>query len=364
MGMGSIIQSTPLLQTLKMNFPNAELVFITSASNKKLLEEIHVVDSIWLIRDDGFLSLISSMMKLLRNFFNKRIDIYLDLEVYSYFSTVLTAMSHARKKFGLYRLNDRIRSGVYGELMYYSSRVPVSEVYLQMSRSIPAEKNIEMLYPFPQLHNGVDGLNLHGIQSPFIVVNVNASELRVERRWGTDNFSSLINQLAEKFPDHTFVLSGVKNESSYVNEVIRQIQPTHRHRIIDVSSKLSIKEFMQLLSRCDLMITNDSGPMHLAFALNIRVVALFGPCSPEQYKISEKAVVIYQNVYCSPCVHLFLKPPCGGDNQCMKKISVERVRVTVENLLSGSNTSKEFMSNGHPDFIDTQGRPLGIMRRN
>ncbi|MFI5135949.1 MAG: glycosyltransferase family 9 protein, partial [Chitinophagales bacterium] len=331
--MGSIDQSTPLLQTLKQNFPEAKIIFITSSSNEELLEEIHMVDETWKLNDANAISLVSSLLGLISNFFKQRIDLYFDLEVYSYFSTLLTALSRSRRKFGLYRINERMRSSIYDDMMYYSSRFPVSEVYLQLARMIPVKETIESLYNFSETMNGKPLSEFAELKSPYVVVNVNASELRIERRWGAKNFSALINQLTKKFPDHTFVLSGSSGERTYVHEVVIQIKSELINRIIDLSGQLSIKQFLQLLSKSDLMITNDSGPMHLAFALNIRVVALFGPCSPEQYKISEKAVVIYQNVYCSPCVHLFLTPPCGGDNQCMKKISVSDVTSVAERVL-------------------------------
>ncbi len=66
--------------------------------------------------------------------------------------------------------------------------------------------------------------------------------------------------------------------------------------------------------------------MHIGFSLKKTAIALFGPCSPHQYGFAENAVCFYKNVYCSPCVHEFIIPPCSyGNNDCMKLISVEEV---------------------------------------
>lgn len=365
-GMGSVIQATPLLQTLRANFPDAELIFITSKANKELIGVLPMVSETWIIDDSTFSSLVSSVTKLLAKFFYRRIDLYFDLEVYSYFSTVLTFLSRAKRKFGLHRIEGHFRSGVYHHVIYYNNRIPVAQVYLQLSRMIPVSHISDVFYNFSPIiksnGNGAPEFPFR-ISSDFIVVNPNASELRVERRWGTQNFSSLINLLAGQFPSTQFVITGAANETKYVNEVMEGVQSEFHRRVIDSSGTLSLRQLIELISSARMMITNDSGPMHLAFALETPVIALFGPCSPEQYQISEKAVVIYQNVYCSPCVHLFLTPPCRGDNQCMKKISVERVVKAAQHVLSGSNQLPVLPVNGHPDYISSEGKPLGVMHR-
>lgn len=364
-GMGSVVQSTPLLHTLRANFPNAELIFITSRANKELIRLLPMVTETWSIDDRSIASFMSSVNRLLTNFFSRRIDLYFDLEVYSYFSTFLTFLSNAKRKFGLHRIEGRFRSGVYHHVIYYNNHIPVAQVYLQLARMIPVTSTVEVLYNFFQITNNNGSLDSKfpfQISSDFIVVNPNASELRVERRWGAQNFSVLINLLAGKFPSTQFVITGAANEIEYVKEVMTGIQSEFSSRVIDSSGKLSLKQLIGLISSCKMMVTNDSGPMHLAFAVEAPVVALFGPCSPQQYQISDKAVVIHQNVYCSPCVHLFLTPPCKGDNQCMKKISVERVLKAAEYVLTGSKQLPPSLLNGHPDFTNEQGHPLGVMR--
>ena len=72
-------------------------------------------------------------------------------------------------------------------------------------------------------------------------------------------------------------------------------------------------------------MTNDTGPMHIAFSCGTPTVALFGPASPIQYPGIKNTSIIYKDVYCSPCVHDFVIPPCNGDNICMKLITVSEV---------------------------------------
>ena len=82
------------------------------------------------------------------------------------------------------------------------------------------------------------------------------------------------------------------------------------------------------------MISNDTGPMHIAFAVNTKTIALFGPCSPLQYGDIHAVEIFYKHVHCSPCVHKYLRPPCHGDNICMKNISAGEVKNAVFRHLS------------------------------
>jgi len=192
---------------------------------------------------------------------------------------------------------------------------------------------------------------------------VNASDLRLERRWGNDNFASLIPMLQEHFPDYKIVLIGSKNEQQYVQELMSHLNTLHN--IINYAGKTTIDELIALIGNANLMITNDTGPMHIAFASKTKTVALFGPCTPSQYGNFERTNIIYHRVYCSPCVHEFAKPPCNGDNQCMQNITPDEVLIAVKNAVSNNlSPSPLFLKDdiiwrkmGDPNV------PLGIVSR-
>jgi ADP-heptose:LPS heptosyltransferase len=363
-GMGSIVQSTPMLLTLKKNFPEAELIFITSKSNAELIRLMPMVSETWIVNDSGFVSLFTSCLKLFGKFFSRRIDFWFDLEVYSYFSAVLASCSRARVKLGLHRPSSSWRAGIYHRYIQYNSRIPVSEVYLQMTRAVHATDEVHELYRFSMQGTGGTHRNPpSGLPAgEYIVVNPNASDLRRERRWGATRFSALINQLALQFPQLHFVITGSANEADNANEVVRHAGKEVLPRIINSCGKLTLWELIQTISAAKLMVTNDSGPMHLAFAVRTPVVALFGPCSPLQYKMNDRSHVIYKNLYCSPCVHWFLKSPCNGDNQCMKMIEVDEVSAACARALSGEGVQAT-ASGSEVKFLSPQNTVLGLIRR-
>src|SRR5258706_12905874 len=108
---------------------------------------------------------------------------------------------------------------------------------------------------------------------------------------------------------------GSASEAAWVNEIENKIDAGAKNQIMNIAGKISLPELFAAIHEAQLVITNDSGPMHIAYAMQKPVVALFGPCSPQQYGVNPNGIVICKNIYCSPCVHDFISPTCKGDDQ-------------------------------------------------
>ncbi|MFN5984345.1 MAG: glycosyltransferase family 9 protein [Fluviicola sp.] len=322
-GMGSIIQATPLLKTLRNRYPNAEIIFVTSIENEKIVSKITCINGAYILNDRSFFKLIGSSFSLIRRLIKFRADVYIDLEIYSNFSSIITTLSIAKERFGYYLRENRYRLGMYTHMMYFNTKAPISQTYLQFARLLSIDSVDDKLYEIEKNNS---------IQVEFdnyIVINPNASDLRYERRWPAENFIALSKKIAETRPELKQIYIGGPSESEYVKAITEQL--TDKPQIIDLSGKTSIDELIEILRKTQLLITNDTGPMHLASCLNSSVIALFGPCSPSQYGFGENVYVVYKNVYCSPCVHEFAHPPCKGNNQCMQLISVDEVYTLFAN---------------------------------
>jgi ADP-heptose:LPS heptosyltransferase len=325
-GMGSIIQATPLLSALKRQYPDAELIFVSTQANKTLLQRIGAIDTVVCLDDKSAWRLIQSIIRSLIFLIKRRPEIYIDLEIYSDFSTIFTLLTLSKNRFGYYLRSSTYRLGIYTHMMFFNPRVPISEVYMQMAR----------LLGYRDEKPGLDDLSQAKadpiINKPYILVNPNASDLRIERRWHKNNFAELIGILLEKYPGYTIVLIGSASEKAYTQSVASHISSPG---LINLAGSTSLDQLIQLIRDTHMLITNDTGPMHIAFATQTPTVCLFGPCSPEQYGIHPNAYIIYNKVYCSPCVHDFEIPPCKGDNVCMQKITLSDVTSQVERIIAG-----------------------------
>lgn len=353
-GLGSIIQAIPLLQSLKERYPDAELIFVTTKANQELIQQIPLIDQSILLDDGSVFKLIKNYPRFIAQLISSRIGVFVDLEIYSDFSSLTTTLSLAKNRLGYYLKASHYRLGVYTHMMYFNTRVPIAHTYLQMSRLLGAKE--------PTLINGSLSFdnqlfNKLRLNNKYILINVNASDLRIERRWGQKNFIALINTLKVNYPNHQLVLIGSPGERDYVASICDDIPSD---TVLNLAGQTSLKELLSVIKNASLVITNDTGPMHMASALGVSTVALFGPCSPDQYAVHNKVIPVYQNLYCSPCVHEFDVPPCHGDNQCMKQIRLESVMDAVVKALSDQSNS----TTSNIPFRAIDGTALGQVTRN
>ncbi len=145
------------------------------------------------------------------------------------------------------------------------------------------------------------------------------------KRWLPDRYAAVADELAKHF-NAKIVIFGSSNDLRTAEEVAAAMN--HPHTIL--AGRTTLGQLMGLIQEVGLLITNDSGPMHLAAALNIPQLAIFGSTSEVATgPLSPNAVVIKHPVECNPC---FLRE-CPTDFKCMKCISVERVLTEAQKIL-------------------------------
>lgn len=322
-GMGSIIQSTLLLAQIKNKFPTAKIIFITSEGNKEIAEKISLIDEILTVDDKGLANLLCSTNKLIKNLRQKRLQAFYDIETHSFFSAIVAMLSRASSVISMYGLNTKAKRNYADSSAYFNGKRKMNDVFAELCN---IKSNDAILYDFKtsaSLHS--PSLSDKIKEKKYVLININASSLRIERRWPLQNFRNLIVKLSGAFNNLNFVLTGSESEKEYVQKLVNALPEQVSSLTDNTAGLLNHYELIQLISRSELIITNDTGPMHLALAIQKPVVALFGPNNPDAYQFKTNDVVIYKNVSCSPCVHIHHKSPCNGNNICMKNISVDEV---------------------------------------
>ena len=154
-----------------------------------------------------------------------------------------------------------------------------------------------------------------GIQNPkWIAIQPGARW--PNKRWPAEYFAGLVRLLAQKFSDARFaVLGGAEDQP--LGEIIERVEP---ERCFNLCGQTSLLEMVEWVRLCDLMITNDTGPMHAAAALGKPLVALFGPTEPRRTgPYGQLDNVLRIDLPCSPC----LKSHCAYEkpNECLKALS-------------------------------------------
>jgi len=157
------------------------------------------------------------------------------------------------------------------------------------------------------------------------------------KRWYPDRFAVVARTLSARWGAKV-VLTGGPGETAIAADIERDLDSN----CLNLAGKTSVRELMALIKRCNFFITNDSGPMHLAAAFGVPLVAIFGSTDHSTtYPLSDSAIVVRESIDCAPC----MKRECPTDHICMKAVMPETViekalelqqTVTVHNSRSNS----------------------------
>ena len=160
---------------------------------------------------------------------------------------------------------------------------------------------------------------------PLILLNPGA-QYGAAKLWKAEYFAELADRLIEEH-HATVLISATPKERG----IVEQVRSNMRNTAIDLSDKgMTLGSLKEVIRRCDLMITNDTGPRHIAAALGVPVVTVFGPTHPqwtEIYYAKERQVAV--KVFCGPCQ----KKICPLDHRCMTRVTPAMVYDAAMQLL-------------------------------
>jgi ADP-heptose:LPS heptosyltransferase len=374
-GMGSILQATPLLNALKGRYPNAKLIFVTLRANQELLTRLSNVDEILALDDRNLIAMGVSIFWTIAALIRQRGDLYIDLEVYSGFASILALCAVTRNRLGFYRHSAAFKKGIYTHLVYFNTRMPVRQLYLQLGRvaGVPAGQS-ERTGPIriddhdrSAVRNVLNQSSGWQPEGPYIVVNPNASDLLLERRWPIECAIEAIDRLISL--ENHVVLMGAPNEARFVESIVEKLTPELQFRITNTAGRLTLGELFALLDGAACVLTNDTGPMHMAIALQRPTVCLFGPANPEHYGQELPFVeIFYARVFCSPCLYEAEVPPCNGNNICMQRIKPQAVVEAVQRLAKADFRELTSQRHGRLHCLPVisegpDGKPLAVVER-
>jgi heptosyltransferase-2 len=167
-----------------------------------------------------------------------------------------------------------------------------------------------------------------------IVIGINpGSTYGSAKRWLPERFAEVAQRLAERIGQDenaqvVVIILGAQGEESLGKDIAARING----RSVVLSGATTIRELMAVVKRCRLLITNDTGPMHIAAACGVPVVAVFGPTdSHTTAPYGQERSIVREAVDCAPC----LLRECPIDHRCMTRIPVDRVYDAAVQQLSG-----------------------------
>ncbi len=341
-GMGSIILSIPLFNLIRENFPDASITFLTFNQNRELGKQFKLADKYYFLRTDKLFHFLIDVIKILIKLRRDRYDAVLDLEFFSNFSLTMSYLSGAKWRIGYY-VRGTARGYILDTIVYFNQLKHVTEVFVMLINGLmnglivnpPIKFNIgNYLNTSEENESILKKLGIINNNRPLIVLNVNASELCIERRWPVEKFIQLSEYLIKNY-NARLLFIGADYDYEYVKSVVDRVND--KENALNIAGKTSLNDLINLLREADLFISNDSGPLHLASLLGKPSVSFFGPETPRLYgPLNGRHLVFYKDVYCSPCLNVYnaKTSACNGRNICMNQITVNEVINEIEKNFS------------------------------
>jgi len=310
---GDCLLTTPLLRALKRRFPEARLVVSVPASNSELLGTNPHVDEI-LIRPK--LNSWAAKVRFAVDMRRHKYDLIISLQEKSMFYAWATwyntlCNGHGPVTVGLHHKRTR---------RWYEHNVPVRadqhEVhkYLGIATVLdcPRERNPVMeLTPSCQARDYVETLiSSSGFDSDVRFIGINPNASTPDKRWPLERFAVVADRLHEKTGLPIMIFGGPSDQLRAA-EIARLMT----HPALIVAGKASLVHTAALLERCSMLVTGDTGPMHMAVALAVPVVALFGPSSPLKFgPFTRLKKILRHEMPCpdcsEPCMHTITADEC------------------------------------------------------
>ena len=335
-GMGSIILVMPAIKKIKEFYPHGEIHFLTLSRNKELLESYaNIISKKHLLNiDTNFTQVIINILKLLFKLRKEEFEVIVDLEFFTSFSAIVTYLIHAKVRAGFFAWeawrgflhNVTVPFNRYWHVKKNFENLIFRTIGIENTEDLPLEPPQVCFSLLSQDNQMLSEEIKNLINKDYICVNVNTGELALERRWPKGNFISLCKTILQNF-DILLVFIGSKKEKKYVESILHEIGNIEKTK--NLAGIINFFELVILLKHSSLLITNDSGPLHLAASLGVPTISFFGPETPVLYgPIGENHIVFFKNIDCSPCinVHTGKIVKCVKTHpECMTKISVEEV---------------------------------------
>ena len=341
-GIGSLQLLTPAVSSLRRRHPEAELVFLTLAQNGECAAALGVFDRVLTldVAAAGWPAIFARILRLSARLRGERFDEVYDFEFFTRFSAVVSLLTGARRTHG-FASNRTWRGGFHTDVAQFNRYWHVARNFRVLAggedgRNVTASDLDPCRFSEADLARVAELLAARELDpgTPFAVLNPNAGSLSLERRWPAPRFAELARRLARE-DRLAVVLVGSASEREHT----RGVRTLAGREVIDLAGELSTAELAALLSRASVVVSNDSGPMHLAAALGAPTVGLFGPETPLMYApLGLRTRALYRPPPCSPCINVHdnkLASCVFGEPQCLMAISVEEVLGVARALVRG-----------------------------
>lgn len=326
-GIGDSLLTLPATSCLKNSYPDAKMTALTSPLSAQFLYESGYIDKVFCFDTKHSQKKMKEFLSLNNMLISKKFDLCISFGN-RFFYRFFTFIANAQYKVGRHHKKNNLLYDITDHVIFPKNTIHEIERNLRLISMIGNVK--EFTLPFVKIWENERGWAEEFVNEVFpknnkkiICVHIGGSASY--KLWPVEKYYALIQKLSSLFDVEVLVVYG-PGDANLANE-FDQYNNGHFHKYCPQS----MGQLKALLGRADLVICNDSGPMHIADALNVPLVAIFGGTDYKRWEpISSKSSVIRQSMDCWPCDAYY----CKKDSECIKELPVETVWNAVSCLMT------------------------------
>jgi ADP-heptose:LPS heptosyltransferase len=356
-GMGSVIVASRSLAALRDHYPGAEIHFVTFRGNQAILDILAMTDRNHYVDPSTPQAFLRTTLQVAAALRRAACDLVLDLEFFAKFPLVLGSLAGIPQKAGFYLTSESWRRELLDIAGFYNSYFHTSDIFLSLVYLCATGDHYYLgfndwsaKYQYPriepseleraQLRSKLAG---HGIGrgDPLFVINANTSpDLAPEaRKWPKERYAQLADELVAHTPNARVCFIGAPNEHAYVRSVAELCKTPRCHV---VAGELSLRELLVLFAESKLVVSNDSGPMHLACLVDAPIIGLFFADTPTLFApIGTRVRCVTPKLYSIPLFSVYNgkdvavgKPSNEVGNAAACTVPLETVMAEARELLA------------------------------
>ncbi len=318
---GDLLHTLPALKALRRKFPAAHVTVVVSPGLESLIQGTPVADRVQVFDRAKLKRHLKDFIEFGLRLRHERYDLFIDMQP-SIRSMMLRWLSGARNVL-VYRKQKRLRAG--------EQRLHAAVNFLETLRPLGIDIPVDSieLQVAPELLTNIDRfLTTRNIDAdrPLIALNCSVGAARPARNWFPERFALLADRLIDELDAQVIFVGGTEDR-----ELVLRVLADMKNKAVSAAGDLSIQESAALLTRCRCLVSADTGPLHLATAIQTPVVGLFGSTDPRRTgPIGRGHQVIIKGLACVPCEE---KHCPLGTRACMADITVDEVFNAVERVL-------------------------------
>lgn len=328
---GDAIMTTPVIRAVKKNFPSSHLTLLAKPWVAPVFGHNPYVDRIMLYKDSGRHKKGMGTLRLARDL--KRMEFDLSVLMQNAFEAALITF--------LAGIPERVGYNTDGRGLLLNPGIPLNPGYkerhlIDYYRRIVKKAglsddgpHLDLFLTHEEMAEAGHMLAENGLYPKDGIIGINPGATGgTAKRWFPERFANLAEKLCDAYGTKVVVFGGPADRA--LGEYIRSAS---NDKCVNLAGKTTLREAFALIARCSLFITNDSGLMHAAGALDVNQIALIGPTDHRATApFGLKSRMIRLPVDCSPC----RKKDCPTDHKCMKGIGVDMVLEEACSMMENS----------------------------